>query len=144
MVGGTWCRKSLRASDVIGIYRAENWDAIFNPFLISIFDFTPHSPLFYLSLWSSIFFYRLILAKLIKHGGRFIRSDGDKGIVFVRIQLRAEHRDRIASFLRGWEKSDERISKKKGEEKEEKIRKRLDRFGNNARLISSRPIISQW
>lgn len=28
MVHGTWCTKSLRASDVIGIYWPENWDAL--------------------------------------------------------------------------------------------------------------------
>ena len=66
MAGGTWCTKSLRASDVIGIYWAENWDALsplelrvpsgssfissFQPFstnkpycftTIAIFNFTP-------------------------------------------------------------------------------------------------------
>lgn len=30
-VHGTWCTKSLRASDVIGIYWPENWDALSPP-----------------------------------------------------------------------------------------------------------------
>lgn len=40
VLGGTWCRKSLRAPDVIGIYWAENWDAL-SPLELRLPSFLP-------------------------------------------------------------------------------------------------------
>lgn len=53
MVHGTWCTKSLRASDVIGIYWSENWDALSplelrvpsgSSFIPSFQPFSPNKP----------------------------------------------------------------------------------------------------
>lgn len=68
-VHGTWCTKSLRASDVIGIYWPENWDALSPPelhvpsFLIFLPRFLPAPPVsakppFYIH---SLFLFPLLL-----------------------------------------------------------------------------------
>jgi len=65
-VHGTWCTKSLRASDVIGIYWPENWDALSPPelhvpsFLIFLPRFLPAplvsaKPPFYIHSLSPLF-----------------------------------------------------------------------------------------
>lgn len=46
VLGGTWCRKSLRAPDVIGIYWAENWDAL-SPLELRLPSFLPSTNLLF-------------------------------------------------------------------------------------------------